>query len=111
MEQYVRMGHVPPNVLYGPNDHTVQEIAPEELTYHVVEGINIPQPVAVQARISSKLRVRRFARMDWTRETLYGGHLEALTHQEADPVDTGSPNAHLLDEFPPFFERAPYGPN
>ncbi|CAO2191592.1 unnamed protein product [Urochloa humidicola] len=86
-------------------------MAPQELTYPVVEGINVPQPVTVQARISSGLRVRRFARTDWTRETIYGGHHEALTHQEADPADTGSPNAHLLDEFPPFFERSPYRSN
>ncbi|CAO2171635.1 unnamed protein product [Urochloa humidicola] len=111
VEQYIRMGRVSPNVLYGPNDHTVQEIAPQELTYPVVEGINVPQPVAVQARMSSGLRVRRFARTDWSRESVYGGRHEALTHPEADPVDTGSPNAHLLDEFPPFFERAPYDHN
>ncbi|CAN6371670.1 unnamed protein product [Urochloa humidicola] len=111
VEQYNRMGRVSPNVLYGPNDHTVQEISPQELTSPVVEGINIPQPVAVQARISSGLRVRHFARTNWTRESLYGGCHEDLTHLEADPADTGSPNAHLLDEFPPFFERAPYGHN
>ncbi|CAO2168954.1 unnamed protein product [Urochloa humidicola] len=111
VEQYIRMGRVSPNVLYGPNDHTVQEIAPEELTYPIVEGINIPQLVAVQARMSSGLRVRCFACMDWTRESLYGGRHEALTHPKAHPVDTGSPNAHLLDEFPPFFERAPYDHN
>ncbi|CAL4942068.1 unnamed protein product [Urochloa decumbens] len=72
VDMSVRMGRVSPNVLYGPNDHTVQEIAPEELTYPMLEN---------------------------------------LTHPETDPDDTRSPNAHLLDEFPPFFVRAPYGPN
>ncbi|CAL4913301.1 unnamed protein product [Urochloa decumbens] len=111
VDMSVRLGRVPSHVIYGPNDHTVQEMAPEELTYPMVQGINIPQPVQRQPRISNGLRVRRFARMDWSRETVYGGQLENLTHPETDPDDTGSPNAHLLDEFPPFFERAPYGPN
>jgi hypothetical protein len=40
-----------------------------------------------------------------------GGQTENLTHPKANPGDIGSPNAQLLDVFPPFFAKAPYGPN
>jgi hypothetical protein len=65
----------------------------------------------MQVHMLVGLRVRHFARTDWTRETIYDGQKENLTHPEANPGDTGSPNAQLLDVFPPFFVRAPYGPN
>ena len=33
MDMYVRMGRVPQDVLYGPNDYTLHEAAPLELRF------------------------------------------------------------------------------
>jgi hypothetical protein len=110
VEPYVRIGHVQEHVLYA-NDATVHEEAFHNFTYPFVQGITLPQHGGMQVQMPVGLRVRHFAPTDWTRETVYGGQTENLTHPEANPGDTGSPNAQLLDVFPPFFARAPYGPN
>ena len=55
------------------------------------------------------LRVCRFAPTTLTREIIFGGEHAPLTHPE-NPEDTGSPQYHLLDDFPPYFARGPYGP-
>ena len=109
VEPYVRMGQVPHGVLYGPNDYTPHEAAPLELRFSQVQGIYLPQHVVGQAHMSNVLRVRRFARTTLTREIILGGEDATLTHPE-NPEDTGSPQYHLLDDFPPYFARGPYGP-
>jgi hypothetical protein len=65
----------------------------------------------MQVQMPDGLSVHHFAPTDWTREIVYGGQTENLTHPEANLGDTGSPNTQLFDVFPPFFMRAPYGPN
>jgi hypothetical protein len=92
-------------VLYA-NDDTVHEEALGGYKYPFVHGIAPPHQ-GIQARMSNGLRVRRFPRALGDGETIYGGQTENLTHLE----DNGSPNAHLLDVFPLFFEKAPYGFN
>ena len=106
---YVRMGRVPQDVLYGPNDYTPHEAAPLELHFPLVQGIYLPQHVVGQARMSNGLHVRRFAPTTLTREIIFGGEHAPLTHPE-NPEDIGSPQYHLLDDFPPYFARGPYGP-
>jgi hypothetical protein len=98
------------HVLYA-NDATVHEEAFHNFTYPFVQGITPPQHGGMQVQMPDRLRVHHFAPTDWTRETVYGGQTENLTHPEANPCDTRSPNAQLLDVFPPFFARAPNGPN
>ena len=109
VDMYVRMGRVPQDVLYGPNDYTPHEAAPLELRFPLVQSIYLPQHVVGQARMSNGLRVRRFAPTTLTREIIFGGEHAPLTHPE-NPEDTGSPRYHLLDDFPPYFARGPYGP-
>jgi hypothetical protein len=110
IEPYVRLGPVQEDVLYA-NDTTVHEEAFHGFTYPSVHGITPPQHGGMQVHMPAGLRVRHFAPTDWTRESIYGGQTENLTHPEANPGDTGSPNAQLLDVFPPFFARAHYGSN
>ena len=61
VDMYVRMGRVPQDVLYGPNDYTPHEAAPLELRFPLVQGIYLPQHVVGKAHMSNGLRVRRFA--------------------------------------------------
>jgi hypothetical protein len=110
VEPYVRTGHVQEHVLYA-NDATVHEEAFHNFTYPFVQGITPPQHGGMQVQMPARLRVHHFAPIYWTRETVYGGKTENLTHPEANPCDTGSPIAQLLDVFPPFFARTPNGPN
>ena len=106
---YVRMGHMPQDVLYGPNDYTPHEAAPLEPRFPLVQGIYLPQHVVGQAHMSNGLRVRRFAPTTLTREIIFCGGHAPLTHPE-NPEDTGSPQYHLLDDLPLYFARGPYGP-
>jgi len=110
VEPYVRMGQVPHGVLYGPNDYTPHEAAPMEFRFPQVQGVYLPQPVVGQTRMSNGLRVHHFAPTTLTREIIFGGEHAALTHPE-NPEDTGSPQYHLLVDFPPYFARGPYGPS
>jgi hypothetical protein len=88
------------------NDDIMHEEAPSGFKYPFVHGIAPPHQ-GIHARISNRLCVRRFPRDLGDGETIYGGQTENLTHLE----DKRSPNAHILDVFPMFFEKAPYGFN
>ena len=107
VEPYVRMGQVPHGVLYGPNDYTPHEAAPLELRFSQVQGIYLPQ-MLWDKHACLMCCVCRFAPTTLTREIILGGEHAALTHPE-NPEDTGSPQYHLLDDFPPYFARGPYG--
>jgi hypothetical protein len=107
---YVHSRRVQEHVFYDNEDVTVQEEAPGSFKYPFVHGIAPPHQ-GIQARMSNGLRVRRLPRTLGNRETIYGGQTENLTHPEANTDKTRSPNAQLLDVFPPIFSRAPYGPN
>ena len=109
-QEYLRIGvatnRVPRNVLYGNNEIPPAAIVPQGLRLPEVPGLVPVLGQCRQARMSAG-----FPRTQ--RPTHSGGHhllLGSPTRliSPRDPIDTGSPEAHLLNEFPVNFNRDNY---
>ena len=102
----VNMNRVPRNVLYGDNIVSPAAVAPPEFRLPEVAGLVPEYGQCRQARMTSG-----FSRT--LRTAPPGGHRRLLGSPRRlvsplDPTDTGSPEAHMLSEFPVNFNRDLY---
>ena len=102
----VNMNRVPRNMLYGNNEVSPAAVAPPDFRFPEVAGLVPAYGQCRQARMTAD-----FPRT--LRTAPPGGHHLLLGSPRRlisplDPIDTGSPEAHLLREFPVNFNRDLY---
>ena len=109
-QEYLRLGvatnRVPRNVLYGNNEISPAAAAPPRYRLPEVAGFVPPFVPRCQARMSAGFPRTQQLAPPGGQVSLLGSPKRLIS--PLDPIDTGSPEAHLLSEFPVNFNRDLY---